>query len=92
MSLQIWKQKPEWWDSFIAILEKKLENRDTVILNKENLKAYLLMVEAIDLRDRGYRTILAMTREALIQGEWSNGIEAIRISRHSIKVMRRDGR
>ena len=88
MSLQKWNEKPEWWDALISKLEERLKYRDAVILNKEALKAYLLQVGAIDLADRGYRTTLAMTREALLRGQWLDGLKTTRVSKHSIKVRR----
>lgn len=87
--LQIWKEKPEWWDAFLQVLNKRLQYRDAIILNKETMKAYLVEVGAIDLTDRGYRTTLAMAREALLRGQWMDSLEARKISKHSIKVRRR---
>ena len=86
MSLQIWKEEPEWWQDFRNILESKLENRDHIILTKEKMKAYLLQANAIDLRDRSYRIVLAMAREYLLRDD---GFVVERISKRSLKVMKK---
>ena len=85
MMLAIWKEKPDWWDSLISKLEEKAKERP-IFLTKEKLKLYLVEIGAIDLRDRGYRTILAMCREALLRWEHSN-LKVERISKRSLKVV-----
>ena len=84
-----WKEKPDWWDSFLEILQDRVERRGRLILTKALLKAYLIKVGAIDFRDRGYKNIIQMTREALLnEASWTDGLKVVKLSRTTLKVMR----
>lgn len=82
-----WKQKPDWWDALLDILHERVEKRGRLILTKALLKAYLLKIGAIDLRDRAYKNTIQMTRDALLNGAWTDGLKIVRVSRTTLKVM-----
>ncbi len=88
MGMHIWNQKPEWWDSFISILRERVDRRGRVILTRGVLLKYLLKVNAIDMRDRGYRNVIVMARQALLDGSWNDGLKVTRISKTTLKVVR----
>ncbi len=88
MSLTIWREPPPWWNDFLKIINERVEIRGRLILTKGLLLRYLLKVNAIDLRDRGYRTTIAMTRQALLDGRWNNGLKAIKLTNRTIKVVK----
>ncbi|MCD6370843.1 MAG: hypothetical protein J7L63_05070 [Thermoplasmata archaeon] len=83
-----WKEKPEWWDNFLQILREKVERRGRLILTKGLLKAYLLKAGAIDLSDRSYRNTMQITREALLDGKWMDGLKAEKITSITLKVVK----
>ena len=83
----LWKEKPEWWDAFLQIVNKRVERRGRLILTKALLKAYLLKAGAIDLRDRSYKNTMQMTREALLSHRWTDGLKIVKLSRTTLKVM-----
>ncbi len=83
----VWKEKPEWWDAFLQIVNDRVERRGRLILTKSLLKAYLLKSGAIDLRDKSYKNIIQMTREALLSQRWTNGLKVVKLSRTTLKVM-----
>ena len=82
-----WREKPDWWNAFLQIVNERVEGRGRVILTKALLKAYLLKVGAIDLRDRTYKNTMQMTREALLDRTWTDGLRVVKVSRTTLKVM-----
>ena len=84
----VWREKPDWWDAFLQIVNERVERRGRVILTKALLKAYLLKAGAIDIRDKSYKNTIQMTREALLSQSWTDGLKVVKVSRTTLKVMR----